>query len=334
MASDILSYERDSSSVESNLDSKTACHIERSEISNMESKKDFSCLHTRTSGALAHTCKYDKIREFSNSTQKALNPPTKAENLESNPCHTEAFEGEVSNVESKQDFSPFSKAQNDKIPDSLPTNHANKTTNSSSCSMALEALSELEGRSYLSDNDYPSNSLNRSNCIDKGEFLQNLDSKTHKSLKQLTLFFCIGGGITLAELAGFYILYKFFGVHYILASLIMFVLASGVGVWLYRRFVFGETHLHRCLEVGLTYLINTIGIGLNSLILWLCVEFLGFEAIVAKILASLLVAFYGFYARKIVIYRKDSKTACKIDGKQTLIKKFCKKYFTFFKGSI
>ncbi len=171
------------------------CHIERSEISKMESKKDFSCLHTRTSGALAHTCKNDKIGESSNFTQKAPHSPIKAENL-----------------------------------DSTPTNHANKNTNSSNCSVALEALSELEGRSYLSDNDYPSNSLNRSNCIDKGEFLQNLDSKTHKSLKQLTLFFCIGGGITLLELLGFYILYKIFGVHYILASLIMFVLASGIGV--------------------------------------------------------------------------------------------------------
>ena len=52
--------------------------------------------------------------------------------------------------------------------DSATKNHANKTTNSSSCSMAL---GELEGRSYLNDNDYPSNSLNRPNCIDKGEFL-------------------------------------------------------------------------------------------------------------------------------------------------------------------
>ncbi|WP_289748771.1 glycosyltransferase, partial [Helicobacter bilis] len=42
------------------------CHIERSEISNMESKKDFSCLHTRTSGALAHTCKNDKTAESYN----------------------------------------------------------------------------------------------------------------------------------------------------------------------------------------------------------------------------------------------------------------------------
>ena len=79
--------------------------------------------------------------------------------------YTDAL-AEVSNIES----------QHDKILESTLTNHANKTTNSSDCSMALEALNELEGRSYLSDNDYPSNSFNRSNCIDKGENLANLDS--------------------------------------------------------------------------------------------------------------------------------------------------------------
>ncbi|TLE09631.1 hypothetical protein [Helicobacter bilis] len=86
--------------------------------------------------------------------------------------HIEAL-AEVSNIES----------QHDKILESTLTNHANKTTNSSDCSMALEALNELEGRSYLGDNDYPSNSFNRSNCIDKGEFLQNLDS-TQSSAKR------------------------------------------------------------------------------------------------------------------------------------------------------
>ncbi|TLE08781.1 glycosyltransferase [Helicobacter bilis] len=117
------------------------CHIERSEISNMESKKDFSCLHTQN----------DKIGESSNFTQKAPHSPIKAENL-----------------------------------DSTSTNHVGKTTNSSDCSVALEALSELEGRSYLSDMTTHHNSLNRSNCIDKGEFLQNLDSKT--PAKSLTLY--------------------------------------------------------------------------------------------------------------------------------------------------
>ena len=65
--------------------------------------------------------------------------------------------------------------------DSTPTSHANKSTNSSNCSMALEALAELEGRSYLSDMTIHHNLANRSNCIDKGEFLQNLDSKNSKT---------------------------------------------------------------------------------------------------------------------------------------------------------
>ncbi|TLE08388.1 dihydropteroate synthase [Helicobacter bilis] len=110
-------------------------------------------------------------------------------NLDSNPCHVER--SEVSNIESKKDFSPFSKAQNDKILESTQTNHANKTTNSSGCSMALEALSELEGRSYLNDNDCPSNSLNRSNCIDKGEFLQNTKSTKKGNLPATLIAHCI-----------------------------------------------------------------------------------------------------------------------------------------------
>ncbi|WP_040463394.1 glycosyltransferase [Helicobacter rappini] len=102
------------------------CHIERSEISNMESKKDFSCLHTRTSGALAHTCKNDKTAESYNfaplrpasthldknldSKNYALNPaahPNLTQNLDSikmhpKPCtHTESVENLDSKIPTK-----------------------------------------------------------------------------------------------------------------------------------------------------------------------------------------------------------------------------------------
>ncbi len=144
-----------------NLDSNI-CHVERSKTpkdlemikeskqdSNIESKKDISCLRTRTSEALAHTCKYDK-----NLDSKAV------------ACHTEPL-GEVS-----------------KTLDSKPTNHANKTTNSNNCPMALEALTELGDRSYLSDMTIHHNSVNRLNCIDKSANLENLDSIFLDSLKQ------------------------------------------------------------------------------------------------------------------------------------------------------
>jgi len=52
---------------------------------------------------------------------------------------------------------------------------------------------------------------------------------------------------------------------------------------------------------------NLIGIGLNTLILWICVDFCGIEAMIAKILASGIVAFYGFFARKVLIYKQGYK---------------------------
>ncbi len=94
----------------------------------MESKKDFSPFskaHTKQS--LAHTCKNDKILE-STKTTDSINSTNQTiqnlesiplelavgvkaqilENLESNACHIE--QSEISNIDSKKDFSLFSKA--------------------------------------------------------------------------------------------------------------------------------------------------------------------------------------------------------------------------------
>ena len=64
----------------------STCHTERSEVSkNLETKKDISCLRTRTSEALAHTCKYDKITIQNGSHEKNLDSKetTHQKNLES-----------------------------------------------------------------------------------------------------------------------------------------------------------------------------------------------------------------------------------------------------------
>ena len=69
-----------------NLDSNP-CHVERSEISSIESNKDISPFSkARTSKALAHTCKYDNMQNL-DSKNYTLNPathPDLTQNLESN----------------------------------------------------------------------------------------------------------------------------------------------------------------------------------------------------------------------------------------------------------
>ena len=56
------------------LEFATNCHIERSEISSIESNKDISPFSkARTSKALAHTCKYDNMQNL-DSKNYTLNP--------------------------------------------------------------------------------------------------------------------------------------------------------------------------------------------------------------------------------------------------------------------
>ncbi|MCI6217127.1 MAG: GtrA family protein [Helicobacter sp.] len=124
-----------------------------------------------------------------------------------------------------------------------------------------------------------------------------------KTYKQLALFFLIGGGLSLAEWIGFYYLCVM-GMHYILASLVMFVFISACGILAYRRFVFTTSHKSALFQTFASYAINTIGMGINTLILWILVEFGGMDILLSKILASFVVAFYGFFARKTFIYKE------------------------------
>ena len=99
---------------EYNLDSNP-CHTEAlAEVSkDLESKKDFSLFSkARTKQSLAHTCKNDKILESTKTTDSINSTNQTIQNLDSNPCHTEALAEVSKDLESKRDFSPM--AQNDK----------------------------------------------------------------------------------------------------------------------------------------------------------------------------------------------------------------------------
>lgn len=120
---------------------------------------------------------------------------------------------------------------------------------------------------------------------------------------KLVKFFILGGILTLIEWAGFYILSYKLHIHYIIASIIMFVFVSALGIFVYRKFVFDKSSVSIKSEVILSYSINTLGIALNSLILWICVSEFHIEAMLAKVIASFIVAFYGFFARAAIIYK-------------------------------
>ena len=121
--------------------------------------------------------------------------------------------------------------------------------------------------------------------------------------KQFILYLILGGILTLCEWVGFYALTFIAQIHYLISSVIMFVAISLLGLVVYKRAIFGRSHLSLGCEISAIYAINIFGIALNSLILWICVEFFGANAMIGKIIASFLVAFYSFFARKQFVYK-------------------------------
>ena len=108
--------------------------------------------------------------------------------------------------------------------------------------------------------------------------------------------------MTLAEWLGFWVLVYLCGVHYLLANALLFVVFVPLGMLIFKKAVFKRTALKVRTELALSFAINLFGLAINSLILWLLVEFAALESLLAKILTSFLVAFYSFFARKWLIY--------------------------------
>ena len=72
------------SKISKSIESKTACHTKPlGEVSSIESSKDISCLRTRTSKALAHTCKNDNIAESIQNKDSIHNINKTIQNLDS-----------------------------------------------------------------------------------------------------------------------------------------------------------------------------------------------------------------------------------------------------------
>lgn len=121
--------------------------------------------------------------------------------------------------------------------------------------------------------------------------------------KQLTLYFVLGGLLTCVEWLGFWVLVYVCGVHYLIANALLFFIFVPLGMVVFRKAVFKKNK--RKNELIKTFVVNATGLLINSLILWVLVEFISLESLVAKIITSFLVAFYSFFARKIFIYDEN-----------------------------
>ena len=117
-------------------------------------------------------------------------------------------------------------------------------------------------------------------------------------------YLIVGGLATIVEWAGFWLFSEKLSIEYLLATALAFAISTFAN-WLFGRLLVfrGKQQQSLLREILSVYLASIVGLLLNLLIMFLLVQLLGVEKMIAK-MATVLVFTYNYLVRKLIIYRK------------------------------
>lgn len=116
--------------------------------------------------------------------------------------------------------------------------------------------------------------------------------------------FCLIGAMSFLIDAGIYlVLTRFLAVYYLLAKIISFILAAINSYFFNRSWTFRSKNPRIKQEFIKFLIVATIGLGLNSLIMFLTVSWLKLNDILGLIIATFIVMFWNFTANKIWTFK-------------------------------
>jgi putative flippase GtrA len=130
--------------------------------------------------------------------------------------------------------------------------------------------------------------------------------ETNSTLLQLFRYTFVGGVAFIADFGTLYILTEYFKIHYLISAGIAFILGLLINYFLSVKWVFNSRAMkNRMLEFLLFTLIGLIGLGLNELFLWILTDILLIYYLLSKIITTIIVYFWNFFARKFLLFKKQ-----------------------------
>jgi putative flippase GtrA len=131
--------------------------------------------------------------------------------------------------------------------------------------------------------------------------------KTNSTLLQLFRYTFVGGFAFIVDFGTLYILTEHFNIHYLASAGIAFIFGLTINYFLSVKWVFNNRAMgNRLLEFLLFTLIGLVGLGLNELFLWILTDILLIYYLISKIITTVIVYLWNFFARKIILFNKQT----------------------------
>jgi putative flippase GtrA len=130
-----------------------------------------------------------------------------------------------------------------------------------------------------------------------------LFNKTDSTLIQLFRYTFVGGIAFSIDFGSLFALTEFLNIYYLVSAAIAFLLGLTTNYSLSVLWVFDKRSVRsRWVEYGIFGFIGLIGLGLNELFIWFFTEDVHFHYLISKIISTVVVYFWNFFARKITLF--------------------------------
>lgn len=121
---------------------------------------------------------------------------------------------------------------------------------------------------------------------------------------QLMRYTIVGGIAFVVDYGALWLLTEFVGLYHLLSAAIAFILGLVCNYLISTAWVFGESKVSsRWLEFVAFAIIGIVGLGFNEAIIYLCTDILGLHYMVSKLVSTVIVFFWNFFARRFILFK-------------------------------
>ena len=131
-----------------------------------------------------------------------------------------------------------------------------------------------------------------------------LKDRTDNTFIQLFRYTFVGGIAFIVDFSMLFVFTEIFSIYYLISAAIAFLLGLTTNYFLSIFWVFHKhTINNRWYEFGVFALIGIVGLGLNEFFIWFFTEHIHFHYLLSKIVSTVFVYLWNFFARKFILFR-------------------------------
>lgn len=130
--------------------------------------------------------------------------------------------------------------------------------------------------------------------------------KTDNFFLQFFRYIFVGGTAFVVDFSFLYFFSDICGIYYLISAVLSFIISVLVNYYMSTKWVFNQDNIdNKLLEFNMFIIISTIGLVFTEILLYLFTDIVGLYYLMSKIIASIIVLFWNFIARRVLFYGKN-----------------------------